>query len=465
MGFSKFVVCVKTDTSRVYYQGPNDSDGRFFGFMKNTSEDTSIEPVIYDRSEHSVSRKHIDPDALKIMRRLVRNGYKGHLVGGGVRDLLLGKTPKDFDIATDATPRRIKSLFRNCRIIGRRFKLAHIYFGSGKIIEVSTFRDAHETPTEENGDSEDLFIQRDNVYGDECSDALRRDITINALFYSLDGFSVIDYVGGMEDLRNGIVRVIGDPFVRFAEDPVRMIRTVRHACRAEFIIEEACRTAILNHNNLLSVIPKMRLYEEVKKDLLSGSAASILKSLAEHNILQHLIPELSSADSQLLNVNSYLQKILTNSDKIIKEDHIISPTAILAVLTLFMNSNCHDLEELVSNFHSIDALVKHVSASFCSLMVPKKERDKIQKILITWYKLELDKISYGELGQLASSYYFNDLLHFLKFFNLHGEKGDIIREMTRIKRRSPAEIRKRGRNRSKYKKKNYNKHPSLKGRR
>ncbi|MCB0309961.1 MAG: polynucleotide adenylyltransferase PcnB, partial [Bdellovibrionales bacterium] len=198
--------------------------------------EVTMSPTIYSRSQHNISRSAIDKDALKIMYRLLRHNYEAFLVGGGVRDLLLEKEPKDFDISTDATPNQIRSLFRNCRIIGRRFKLAHIYFRGGKIIEVSTFRD--ESAPIDVQDDEELRrygrdVKRDNRYGTAETDAFRRDITINGLFYDLSNFSVIDYVGGMSDLRAKIIRVIGNPDERFQEDPVRMLRVIRHAARAK----------------------------------------------------------------------------------------------------------------------------------------------------------------------------------------------------------------------------------------
>ena len=171
---------------------------------------SALKPEIYSRDEHPISRKDIDPDALKIMYRLIRSGFKAYMVGGGVRDLLLGKKPKDFDITTDATPRRVKALFSNSRIIGRRFKLVHVFFGGGKIIEVSTFRDFSDPP--EGGEGEDGEVAQlapDNKYGTEVTDAIRRDITINGLFYDLSTLSVIDYVGGIRDLSDRVIRVIG----------------------------------------------------------------------------------------------------------------------------------------------------------------------------------------------------------------------------------------------------------------
>src|SRR5215213_11436484 len=202
-------------------------------------------PRILPRPEHTLSRKAIDADALKVLYRLKNHGYIAYLVGGGVRDLLLGRRPKDFDIATDAHPYQIKKLFRNCWIIGRRFRLAHVKFGS-KVIEVATFRrqvapgeevvqDGVPAPDPTTPEGEHL-IHRDNTFGTPEEDAFRRDFTINALFYDIATFSIIDYVDGLDDLHAGIVRSIGDPEVRFKEDPVRMLRAVAFAARLNFTI-------------------------------------------------------------------------------------------------------------------------------------------------------------------------------------------------------------------------------------
>ena len=190
--------------------------------------------VIIPRSEHPISRKNIDPDALKVMYRLGRKGFTAYLVGGGVRDLILGRTPKDFDVSTNATPSQIRKIFQNCFLIGRRFRLAHIHF-DGKIIETATFRRCPDQD-EDNGE---LYVFRDNCYGTPEEDALRRDFTINGLFYEVERFSIIDHVGGLSDIQNRLIRSIGDPNIRFREDPVRMIRAVRFASRLDFRIEPA----------------------------------------------------------------------------------------------------------------------------------------------------------------------------------------------------------------------------------
>ncbi|MEA2080281.1 MAG: polynucleotide adenylyltransferase PcnB, partial [Pseudomonadota bacterium] len=193
----------------------------------------SVQPAIIPRPEHAISRASISSSALKVLYRLKEAGFQSFLVGGGVRDLLLGREPKDFDVATDATPDQLRQLFRNCRLIGRRFRLAHVRFGR-EIIEVATFRARHDGVSNDDSDSEHSEqgrILRDNVYGSIEDDAWRRDFTVNALYYDIKDFSVVDYVGGLEDLKSGTLRLIGDPEQRYREDPVRMLRAVRFAAK------------------------------------------------------------------------------------------------------------------------------------------------------------------------------------------------------------------------------------------
>lgn len=250
----------------------------------------SAEPVIVPRSDHGISRSRIDPDALKVLYRLHNSGHKGYLVGGSVRDLLLGREPRDFDIGTDAHPNQVRRLFRNCRVIGRRFRLAHILFPGGKIIEVATFRcmaepDAAQTATP--GGKVNF-----NSFGTPGEDARRRDITINGLFYDIATFSVIDYVGGLNDLRQGIVRTIKDPAESFQEDPVRIIRVLRHAARCGFRIEEKTWRELMARQQTVMSCSMDRVREEFLKDLGSGRLAPILELFHAAGFLYTLFPEL-----------------------------------------------------------------------------------------------------------------------------------------------------------------------------
>ena len=246
-------------------------------------------PRIVSRSEHSLSRQNIDPEALKVLYRLWDHGFVSYLVGGCVRDLLLGKTPKDFDVATDAHPQQIKEGFRNSRLIGRRFRIAHVFFRGGKYIEVSTFRRKSEFEEEE----ENPHPQGENTFGTPAEDALRRDITINGIFYNPRDFSLIDYVGGLEDLQNGIIRCIGDPDEKFHQDPVRMIRVVRHAARTRFRIEEETYQALLRHVAELDLCSRSRVRDEFLRDLCEGSAEASLRLMFKTGMLPALFPPLN----------------------------------------------------------------------------------------------------------------------------------------------------------------------------
>ena len=261
------------------------------------------EPVIVPRAEHPISRRDIDADALKVLYRLHEAGYEAYLVGGSVRDLLLGRRPKDFDIGTSAHPYQIKKLFRNCWIIGRRFRLAHVRFGT-KAIEVATFRKnvpagTEAEPSEPTGPAERVdaeagehAVRHDNTFGTPEEDAFRRDFTINALFYNIADYSIIDYVGGLQDLKDGLIRCIGDPNQRFQEDPVRMLRAIVMAARLAFRLDPPIVTAIDRHRSLIATSSPSRLIEEYYKILRSGAAEQTFRTLAEHRLLDPMTPEI-----------------------------------------------------------------------------------------------------------------------------------------------------------------------------
>lgn len=357
-----------------------------------------ISPIIYPRDKHNISRRQIDSDALKIMYRLMRHGFKAYLVGGGVRDLLLQIQPKDYDIGTDARPRQIKSIFRNSRIIGRRFKLVHIYFGGDKIIEVATFRAQDSIPEtielNENGqkDSTDLAqIEstpiNENIYGTDQTDAFRRDITINGLFYDLSTFSVIDYVGGVKDLDEKIIRIIGDPDTRFAEDPVRLIRTIRHAARIGFTIEEDTYKSLVKNRILLKQASQVRLYEELRKDLISGHSYAILKLLNSSKLLEYLLPELLEFNGDFLNPENNSSDIFVRADSLVKNHIGISTSSILSALTLFVGLPGLLRKDLIDRFGSKQEIALHFKECFPVLAVPRKECEKIILILNSWYDL------------------------------------------------------------------------------
>ena len=272
------------------------------------------DPVIVARAAHSLSRKEIDSDALKVLYRLHQNNYIAYLVGGSVRDLLLGRRPKDFDIGTSAHPYQVKRLFKNCWVIGRRFRLAHVRFGT-KTIEVATFRrlvtaeelaaaeerqsDAPDAPPERGG-PHDRFAHRDNTFGTPEEDAFRRDFTINALFYDIGTLSIIDYTGGLEDLRAGLVRCIGDPTERFHEDPVRMLRAVAMAARLDFEIDPPIDAAIADTRGEIARSAPARLIEEFYKLLRSGASERAFRMMAERRLLDSIATELQRAAGERL---------------------------------------------------------------------------------------------------------------------------------------------------------------------
>lgn len=353
-----------------------------------SSDYDTREAVVYGPEQHPIRKVQIDDDARKIVYRLQRAGFKAYVVGGGVRDILLGKQPKDFDISTDATPREIKSLFRNCRIIGRRFKLAHIFFSHAKTFEVSTFRALAE-PTEA-GDGEQTPItpvESDNIYGTESSDALRRDITINGLFLDVSTMEIIDYVGGMQDLNSGIVRVIGEPEVRFREDPVRMLRVVRHSARNGFSIEESCWDCILRNSSLITQSSQVRVFDELKKDLTSGSFLTILSLLNDTGLLEYLLPELRENNGKLLSAESDFSLCLERIDDAVSQGTEISPTVVLAIIALFTAGDSIWLRDLAESLPSSGQLAEHLSSTFTRLTVPRKERERIQLLLSLWGKI------------------------------------------------------------------------------
>lgn len=258
-----------------------------FGFLTKKKKG----PVIYKRADHCISRKDIDSDALKVLYRLNSLGYTAYLVGGGVRDLLLGRKPKDFDVGTSATPNEVRKSFRNCFLIGRRFRLAHIRFGQ-KVIETATFRRNSQTVGEiiEHA-AEGPF--EDNTFGTPETDAYRRDFTVNGLFYNIKDFSVIDWVGGMKDLNKKIIRSIGDPEIRFREDPVRMMRAVKFSARLGFKIERVTTAAIKKYHSSILTAAVPRVCEEIFRLFTYGCSADAFKLLYKFGLLGDLLPELS----------------------------------------------------------------------------------------------------------------------------------------------------------------------------
>ena len=251
-----------------------------------------MKPTVINRDQHAVSRKQMSPEVLKVLYRLHRTGHLAYLCGGGVRDLLLGRKIDDFDVATDAEPRSLKKVFGNCRLIGRRFRIAHIMFKGGKIIEVSTFRKKGEEEEEATDDGNSLLIKRDNTFGSPAEDAFRRDFTINGLYYNVADFSIIDYVDGRADLHARLIRCIGEPNIRFQEDPIRILRGIRLAATLDFQVEESTWEAMKRQCHHIMECPASRIREEIMKILRRKNSRKGFELLAGGGILEHLLPRL-----------------------------------------------------------------------------------------------------------------------------------------------------------------------------
>ena len=319
-------------------------------------------PRVVPRPEHNISRANISEQALRVLYRLRQENFQAHLVGGGVRDLLLGHEPKDFDVATDATPEQVRQVFRNCRLIGRRFRLAHVHFGRD-IIEVATFRGSgSDADVEAGADADrqvrDGLILRDNIYGTIEEDALRRDFTINALYYDIADFALIDYAGGLDDLRAGQLRLIGDPVKRYREDPVRMLRAVRFACKLGFSIEPATERPLFELGHLLRDIPAARLFDELLKLFHSGYGLEVFEKLRHYGLFGHLFPAteacLAREDHDF--PITFVSRGLTNTDKRLAEGKPVTPAFLYAIL--LWEPVRRRWEELVAHgMASIDAIL------------------------------------------------------------------------------------------------------------
>ena len=298
----------------------------------HTPSDTPVLRSI-PRDQHSISRKDISPNALRVLYRLREGGHEAYLVGGAVRDLLVGGHPKDFDVATSATPEEVKALFRNCRLIGRRFRLAHVVFGR-EIIEVATFRANVDDGSGDRETHEGGRLLRDNVYGTMEDDAVRRDFTANALYYAIEDFSVRDYTGGFEDVQAGIMRLIGEPEQRYREDPVRMLRAVRLAAKLGFRIDDATAAPLPVLAPLLREAAPARLFEECLKLFLAGHAEQGFLGLERHGLLEVLLPE--SAAAMKANRSGALRNMLLegmrSTDARVAAGDPVSPAFLFALL-------------------------------------------------------------------------------------------------------------------------------------
>lgn len=302
---------------------------------KKRANRSNIDPnAIIPREKHTVSRQNISPNSLKVLNQLSRAGYDAYLVGGGVRDTLVGLKPKDFDITTNAKPNQIKNVFKNCRLIGRRFRLAHVFFGR-EIIEVATFRAGSESEKQNKNDhhtSASGIVKRDNVFGSLEEDAWRRDITINALYYNIKDFSLVDLTGGLKDIKSKTIRIIGEPKVRYTEDPVRMLRVVRLAAKLQFNIEPKTAEPICKMAPHLREISNARLFDEAVKLFHNGAADQSFLLLEQYQLLQELFPTASKAIENNPNAKEFILKACKNTNARINSNKTVTPAFLFAVM-------------------------------------------------------------------------------------------------------------------------------------
>ncbi|HJR59116.1 MAG TPA: polynucleotide adenylyltransferase PcnB [Vicinamibacterales bacterium] len=420
-----------------------------------------VEPTVVPRSEHALSRRDIDPDALKVLYRLHEHNYVAYLVGGSVRDLLLDRRPKDFDIGTSAHPHQVKKLFRNCWIIGRRFRLAHVKFGT-KTIEVATFRrlvdasgitpeaeaaldipaDAPPEPgmlavDDDTGNrlepeiaprarrrAEDHLIQRDNTYGTPEEDAFRRDFTVNALFYDIGTFSIIDYTGGLQDLDARLIRCIGEPEVRFLEDPVRMLRAVVLAARLEFTIDDASLDAIERQKHEIARSAAPRLLEEYYKILRSGHSAEAFRQLSGTGLLREITPELEDAPDQFWHaleaIDRYREQFDSAPDSLtnaILAGTLLHPIGLIGPRT---------------RFHA-DPMERKIDLGL--LPIPRRDVERLQQIFSMIPRvLDVHAPFRAQRGLLHRS----SLDEALTWVEIHGDRPDVVAHWRELQSQRPA---------------------------
>lgn len=298
--------------------------------MKKNPHNGSHEPRIISRAAHTVSRSEFSKSALKVLYRLHKAGYQAFLVGGCVRDAMLDLHPKDFDVATNATPEEVKALFGNCRLIGRRFRLAHVRFGR-EIIEVATFRAAAISEHDDHHSDEEGRILRDNVYGTIEEDVWRRDFTCNALYYNIADFSIWDYTGGFDDIKRRRIVLIGDSEKRMREDPVRMLRAIRFAAKLDFDIDEPVIRAIDHHSHLLTNVPAARLFDEFLKLFQAGNAERTFDLLRDHGLFREMFP---ATDEELSKDDDFMRftlAALRNTDRRVQQGKSVTPMFLLGV--------------------------------------------------------------------------------------------------------------------------------------
>jgi len=388
--------------SKTTAQTPPKKDAKKSARSKATVTTASFDnPLIFSRDQHPVSRKLLSPNALKVLYRLNKGGYDAYLVGGGVRDILLGFKPKDFDIATNATPDEIKELFRNCRLIGRRFRLAHIVFGR-EIIEVATFRGHHDNASEQeksckktSKQNDDGMLLRDNIYGSIDEDAERRDFSINALYYSAKDFKVYDFANGVQDVHDRVIRLIGDPETRYREDPVRMLRAIRFATKLDMQISDDTKAPIKELSSLMANIPAARLFEEFLKMFIAGKAVANFEQLRSYNLFGYFFPAVDQAlnneqDEQRFLLD-FIMLAMENTDKRINNDQRVTPAFLFAAMLWYpLQKHIQQIKvttQLTPQDLFFAALNEIMPEQQRSIAIPKRFQSVIKDIWILQDKL------------------------------------------------------------------------------
>ena len=406
---------------------------------------------VIPRDEHCISRKNISDSALKVMARLRNHDHQAYLVGGAVRDLLLGGHPKDFDVATDATPEEVNALFRNSRIIGRRFRIVHVRFGR-EIIEVTTFRGHHDSDNGKTASrqSDKGLLLRDNVYGTLEEDAVRRDLTVNALYYDAGSFSVLDHVGGLGDLNRRRICVIGDPATRYREDPVRMLRVLRFAAKLGFKIERHTGAAISQCAQLLGEIPSARLFDEFLKLFMAGYAEATLERLLEYRLLEYLFPDTDHLLRQDQRARELVRLAMTSTDQRVKQDKPVTPAFILAALLwpVALRQSEHLQQRGDPPMVAMHSAAQQVIGQACQIItIPKRFSIPLREI---WeFQLRLERRQGKRAAELVDHRRFRAAYDFLLLREAAGEEtGGIGEWWTQFQTLDPetrlAEVRSKG---------------------
>ncbi|MBU0731101.1 MAG: poly(A) polymerase [Proteobacteria bacterium] len=409
------------------------------------------EPRIIPRSAHPISRHDIDREALKVMYKLRDAGFSAYLVGGGVRDIFLGKKPKDFDISTDARPGQLRKLFNNSRIIGNRFRLVQVLFRGGKIVEVSTLRCKSEYDI--NGENE--VLQSNNTFGSLEDDAFRRDLTINALFYEIENHTVIDYCGGVEDIQKRIIRIVGDPERRIIRDPVRIMRAIRHASRNDFAIEDITWQAILQHSADLRLCPISRIRDEVFKDFRSGSLAAWARIAIESRIFFEIFPFYEDLllpatdppqDPQTPKVTpalEFLLEIFQVIDRLQNDGHKLPDHLLIALFLIPWAQEKMGLMQLdlsgKAHFTFSRQMRYELNLNFNRLSIKRLDKENITSLLVnlpTFIKFS-EKSKWP--GWFLRKSYFNTGLEFYEIYR-EATGGDMVTSLNSIRKPEPEHV-------------------------